>query len=58
MAERIGCLFCKHANEMIRDNHGELHTICACVESEYFLTPIDIAFGRCDREEREVDEDG
>lgn len=53
MAERIGCLFCKHANAIVRDNHGDLHTLCACWESENFLKPIDIAFDRCDFEERE-----
>ncbi len=57
MAEKIGCLFCKHANELVRDNHGDLHTICACAESEHFLTPIDIVFGDCDCAEREEDEE-
>lgn len=57
MPERIGCLFCKHSNEIVRDNHGDLHTLCSCQESENFLKPIDIAFDRCDHEEREEETD-
>lgn len=52
-SERIGCLFCKHSNAIVEDNHGELHTLCSCQESENFLQLIDVAFGQCDCEERE-----
>ena len=47
MADKIGCLFCRYSNEIVRDNHGDLHTICSCAESEHFLTSIDVAFGGC-----------
>lgn len=57
-SERIGCLFCRYSNAIVEDNHGELHTLCSCQESPHFLHPVDLAFGRCGREERdEVDED-
>lgn len=51
----IGCLFCKHSNGILKDNHGNLHTLCTCIESENFLKEVEIAFDRCDFEEREDD---
>lgn len=52
-SERIGCLFCRYSNAIVEDNHGELHTLCSCQESPHFLSPVDLAFGRCDCEERD-----
>ena len=56
MANNIGCLFCKYSNAIVEDNHGDLHMLCSCWESENFLKPVDVAFDRCDFEEREEDE--
>ncbi len=54
---KIGCLFCKHSDAIVEDNHGDLHTICSCRESEKFLTKVKIAFDRCDCEEMEMEGD-
>lgn len=56
MAEQLGCLYCKYSSAIVQDNHGGLHTLCVCFESKNFLKPIDIAFDRCDFEEREEEE--
>lgn len=44
------CADCKH-NDILRDNHGELHRICTRCESEYFLQKVSTAFGECDHGE-------
>lgn len=41
------CMECKH-NDIVRDNHDELHRICTRCESEYFLQEVSKAFGNCD----------
>lgn len=55
MTDKIGCLFCKYSNAIVEDNHGDLHTLCSCRESENFLKEVDIAFDYCDFAEREDD---
>ena len=50
------CLDCKHAYPL-KDNHGEYHSICVCVESDAFLHHISIAFDGCERGEEEEEEE-
>lgn len=50
------CLFCKYT-EVVRDNHDNTHTICVCEESENFLKPVSIVWGKCDEGEKETDEE-
>ena len=50
------CLGCKHGT-VIEDSDGKYHTICTKVGSEYFLTPINLVFGACDKGEVEEDEE-
>ena len=49
------CIDCKH-NDIIRDNHDELHAICTCAESENFLKGISFAWSECDFGEKEQEE--
>lgn len=41
------CAECSY-NDIVRDNHDNLHRICTCCESEYFLQKVSTAFGECD----------
>lgn len=41
------CLDCKYSDQLVRDNHGKLHCICSCKESDEFLKEIEIAFDGC-----------
>ena len=50
------CISCKHYN-IITDNHGTLHGVCACRESEDFLKVVDCAFNSCDYGEPDIDDD-
>jgi hypothetical protein len=50
------CLECKH-REIIKDNHGQYHSICTCCESDNFLEELCSVFDRCDNGELEFDED-
>lgn len=49
------CMDCKH-NDIVRDNHDNLHPICTCAESENFLKPISYIWGECDSGEVETEE--
>ncbi len=49
------CMDCSY-NDIVRDNHGELHCICTCCESEDFLKEVSIAFGECDFGKVDVEE--
>ena len=51
------CLDCKHTY-VVKDSHGDYHTICLCVESDDFLRPVDIVFGGCDYGESEEEDYG
>ena len=52
----MNCLDCKHCT-VIDDSEGEYHDICTKVGSEYFLKPINLVFGACDKGEEEEDEE-
>lgn len=47
------CMECSY-NDIVRDNHGELHRICTCRESEDFLKEVS-TFGECDCGEVDVE---
>ena len=49
------CIECMH-NEIVQDNHDNLHRICTRCESEYFLKEVSTAFGECDFGEVDTDE--
>ena len=49
------CMDCKH-NDIVRDNHDNLHRICTCAESEYFLKKVSPAWGECDSGEVDMGE--
>ena len=50
------CIDCKH-NDIVRDNHDELHAICICAESENFLKVIHFALDNCDHGEVETEDE-
>lgn len=49
------CMDCKH-NDIVRDNHDNLHRICTCAESKYFLTKVYTVWGECDSGEIDMGE--
>ena len=50
------CIDCKHT-DIVRDNHGELHNICVCQESDHFLHRVSVAWNECDAGEIETYEE-
>ena len=50
------CMDCKY-NDIVRDNHDELHPICTCVESENFLKPVSYVWTECDAGEVEMEDE-
>lgn len=49
------CADCKH-NDIVRDNHDNLHTICTCAESKNFLKKVSVFWDECDSGEVETEE--
>jgi hypothetical protein len=41
------CIDCKF-REVVQDNHDDLHGICVCRESEFFLKKVSAVFDSCD----------
>ena len=46
---KMGCMCMECAfREIVQDNHDDLHGICVCRESEFFLKKVSAVFDSCD----------